>query len=235
MTTSTPANEWPPVFTIRRHWRAKHVKMSYSKSSGLELTLPKRFSTKHIPSILEENKDWILKQKKLYDHVAAVVRPLEIHLLAFQQKWTVHYFQNDKQPRVKPFSADGIILSGDIQDFSICQAKLSDWVKKQAKILVSAYFKNLAAEMQIPYQDLTIRSQSTLWGSCSQDKSIRLNYKLVFLPEVLMRHIMIHELCHTRHMNHSDRFWQMVAKFDKDWQVNKKAMRNADNYMPAWI
>jgi predicted metal-dependent hydrolase len=231
---STQISDWPPAYTIRRHWRAKYVKMSYSRSSGLEITLPKRISAKHIPAILEENKEWILKQKLLYDHAQVVVRPLEIDFLAFQQKWTVHYFQNDKRAKIRQF-ADGIILSGDIQDFNVCRDKLNHWVRKQAIILLGSYFKNLAETIGIPYNDLSLRSQSTLWGSCSQDKSIRLNYKLIFLPEPLMRHIMIHELCHTRHMNHSDKFWNLVAKFDTNWQEHKKAMRNAEHFIPAWL
>lgn len=234
MSMRPPISDWPPAYTIKRHWRAKYVKMSYSRSSGLEITLPKRFSTKHLPAILEENKDWILKQQRLHDHPEAYIRPQEIHLLAFQQKWSVHYFQNHKRPKIRQF-ADNIILSGDIQDFSVCRDKLNDWIRKQAKLLLAVYFKNLAENMGMPYQDLSVRSQSTLWGSCSQDKSIRLNYKLIFLPEALMRHIMIHELCHTKHMNHSDRFWDLVAKFDNNWLEHKKLMRAADRYMPAWL
>lgn len=227
--------EWPPVYTIKRHWRAKHVRMVYSRSAGLEITLPKRFSTKHLPSILEENKNWIIQQKIKHDHPDVYVRPLEIHFLAVNQRWSVHYFQNDKRPRIKQFSTDGIIMSGDIREFTICRQKLTDWVRKQSKNILIPYFRKLAERLQMPYLDVTVRSQSTLWGSCSADKSIRLNYKLLFLPEVLMRHIMIHELCHTIHMDHSSKFWQQVAKFDPQWKAHKQAMRNADQYMPAWI
>jgi predicted metal-dependent hydrolase len=229
------ATEWPPLYSIKRHWRAKHVKLSYSATHGLEVTIPKRFSLKHLPAIIEEHKDWIIKQKLTHISRPAPTRPLEIDFLAIKQKWTVHYFQNQKQPRIKEFSNDGIILSGDIEDINICRAKLDAWVRKQARLHLIPYFHNLAVQLSLPYSDVTIRAQSTLWGSCSQDKSIRLNYKLLFLPEELMRHIMIHELCHTKHMNHSEKFWQLVSIHDDNWEMHKKAMRAANKFMPAWI
>ncbi len=232
---SMSTNEWPPLYTVKRHWRARHVKMTYSHANGLEITVPKRFSQKHIPGIIEENKDWIIKQKIAYDKPEAQVRPTDIHFLAFQMLWSIHYFQTDKRPSIKAFSNEDIILSGDIRDFAVCHDKLRDWVRKQSKILLVPYFTKLSAEIGLPFSDVTIRSQSTLWGSCSQDKSIRLNYKLLFLPEDLMRHIMIHELCHTRHMNHSEKFWQLVATHDTYWLANRKAMKQAEKYMPAWL
>jgi len=232
---SLQVSDWPPVYTLKRHWRARHVKMAYSRTHGLQITVPLRFSAKHLPSIIEENKDWIIKQKHLHGEIKPVTRPAEITFSAFQQTCSVHYFQNDKRPRIKSLDAHGIILSGDIQEMSVCLEKLEAWVKQQAKHLLIPYFRELSLQMGLPYLDVTVRSQSTLWGSCSQDKSIRLNYKLVFLPENLLRHIMIHELCHTRYMNHSEKFWQLVAHFDDQWIAHRKAMKRADAFIPAWI
>jgi len=227
--------EWPPEYTIKRHRRAKHVKLLYTHHGGLQITMPHRFSVKQLPSILEEHKEWILQQKIKHDRPSAYVKPQDINLQAIQQKWIVHYFQNDKRPRVKQFAANEIILSGDIREFAVCREKLSNWVKKQAHLHLTSYFKHLAREIGMPFLDVSVRSQATLWGSCSQDKSIRLNFKLIFLPVELMRHIMIHELCHTIHMNHSQKFWDLVAKYDVNWKIHKREMRTADKFIPAWI
>lgn len=227
--------EWPPQFTIKRHWRSRHVKMTFSRISGLQITLPKRYSTKHIPSILEENKDWILSQQRKHYRPDPITRSTEIEFLAVNKKWSVHYFQTEKRPRVRQFASDGIILSGDIREFDICHDKLVDWIRKQAKLILPSYLAHVAHQCGLTFSDVSVRSQATLWGSCSHDKSIRLNYKLLFLPEGLMRHIMIHELCHTRYMDHSEKFWRLVASFDSNWKEHKNAMRRADNFMPSWI
>lgn len=225
---------WPPAYTVKRHWRARHVKMSYSQD-GLEITIPMRFSMKHLPALLDEHKDWIIKQSASVQPRAIISKPDIMQFLAFNKQWSVHYFQSEKRTRIKAIVPDGLIVTGDIQNETHCLQKLTAWVRVQASALLSAYFQRLSIELNLPYLDVCVRSQSTMWGSCSPDKSIRLNYKLVFLPEALMRHIMIHELCHTKHMNHSEQFWQLVARYDDQWLQHKKAIKKADHYMPAWL
>lgn len=227
-------SDWPPTYTVRRHSRARHVKLSYTQL-GLTVTIPMRFSVKHIPDIIEENKDWIIKHNLRQAMKPPLERPQQIEFQAFNQHWTVHYFQNEKRANIKTIIPNGLIVSGNIQELTTCLKKLKSWVRLQAEAMLISYFYQLSNQIGLTYREVSVRSQSTLWGSCSHDKSIRLNYKLVFLPEALMRHIMIHELCHTRFMNHSDRFWNLVAHYDEHWQLHRKAIKKADQYMPAWL
>jgi len=93
----------------------------------------------------------------------------------------------------------------------------------------------ISEKTQLPYKKATIRDQQTRWGSCTKDKNISLNYKILFLPEHLARHIFIHELCHTIHLNHSDKFWKLVEKFDSHWQEHRRAIRKVNELIPGWL
>lgn len=226
---------WPPAYQVKRHARARSVKFTLTKERGLQITVPPRFSLKRLPDILEQHKDWIIKHTAALPPTQPVLPPAIIQFLAFNRQYSVHYFQHEKALRVKTLGADGIIVSGDAAQELVWRTKLTLWVRKQAVQLLSAYFHTLATSLQLPYRDLSIRDQTTLWGSCSPDKSIRLNYKLIFLPEALMRHIMIHELCHTRFMDHSERFWGLVASFDEDWERHRRLMKKVEQYIPGWL
>ncbi len=85
------------------------------------------------------------------------------------------------------------------------------------------------------YKNLTFRGQKTVWGSCSSKKNINLNYKLLFLPARLVRYVLVHELCHIVHLDHSRRFWALVEQYEPDYARLKKELRHADHYMPEWI
>ena len=85
------------------------------------------------------------------------------------------------------------------------------------------------------YGKLSVRGQRTLWGSYSSSGTLSLNYKLLFLPPELVDYVVLHELAHTRHMDHSRAFWRLLDKMipgarDLDDQVN-----DAATLVPRWL
>lgn len=83
---------------------------------------------------------------------------------------------------------------------------------------------HLAARAGVPAARVSIRDQRGRWGSCSTTGTISLNWRLVLLPPALQDHVILHELAHVRHMNHSDRFWAQLAAWDPDWKANDRSL-----------
>jgi hypothetical protein len=98
---------------------------------------------------------------------------------------------------------------------------LVPWYKREAKRYFSQRLELLAQQHGFDYNKLTIRSQKTRWGSCSSRKNISLNWKLVKVPVFVSDYVMLHELVHTRIMNHSAVFWGAVAGYSPDYQDAK--------------
>src|SRR5205085_9394875 len=128
-----------------------------------------------------------------------------------------------------------IVFVGKMLDKTIYRKKIIHWIKNQARQYLTQLLKTLSQQTHLYFDSVTIRDQKTRWGSCSSDKTISLNYKLIFLPEHLVRHVLIHELCHTIYLNHSDKFWHTVATFDANWREHRRELRKADQYMPVWV
>jgi len=83
----------------------------------------------------------------------------------------------------------------------------------------------LAALYKFQPKSVTIRSQSTRWGSCSQARRISLNWRLVQVPPAVRDYVIVHELAHLRHLNHSKQFWSLVSRLMPDYPLHEKWLK----------
>ncbi len=75
------------------------------------------------------------------------------------------------------------------------------------------------------YTSITVRDQKTRWGSCSSRGTLSFNYRLIFAPPMILDYVVVHELCHLTHMDHSKNFWNMVASVMPEYKEYRKWLR----------
>lgn len=99
-------------------------------------------------------------------------------------------------------------------------------IKKRAKQEIPFLVEEYASVMGVTYEHISIRAQKTVWGSCTADGNLNFNCLLVLLPERLIRYVVVHELCHRKEMNHSQKFWQEVEKILPDYKELRKQLKD---------
>jgi len=97
--------------------------------------------------------------------------------------------------------------------------------RARAKRDLPARLLKLAAEHGLAVHRISIRNQRWRWGSCSRSGHICLNWRLVRMPEFVRDYVMIHELMHLKRMDHSPRFWKLVAKACPEYQLARQWLR----------
>jgi predicted metal-dependent hydrolase len=204
----------------------------------LEIILPKRAKIAEAETLLNEKRGWIEKNAYLLEKFAASTEALQlpqsIHLLCCNELWKISYRYSPGKTQIICRPQHELTVLGDIDDKPMCFKALRQWLEQKAEEILAPQLYSLSRQFQLPFKNLTVRNQKTRWGSGSSQKSINLNFKLIFLPEKLARHIMVHELCHTIHLNHSRKFWQLVAQLDPNWQIHRQMSRHTENYLPIW-
>lgn len=85
-----------------------------------------------------------------------------------------------------------------------------------------AHFQNIYG---VSWKRVSIRNQKTRWGSCSRTGNLSFNYRLLLLPPHLCDYVVVHELCHLLEMNHSNRFWALMAKTFPDYRELRRELR----------
>lgn len=118
-------------------------------------------------------------------------------------------------------------------DESIMHKKVSDFVSMKARQYLSPRIQHWSQQCEWPFKQLRFGTQKTRWGSCTSQKTISLNEKLIFLESHLIDYVLIHELAHTIELNHSDRFWLLVEKHVPHYRTCLQELKKV--HIPNWF
>lgn len=230
-----------PDYTIRESARAKHVRFKVSVSDGLVVVIPKGFERQRIPGLLESKRAWLVRAlNKIEKHREAMLppdqHPMEVEFPAISRTWQLDWIEiggaKISITEIDPFR---LRILGSIQDRTAWQPALKRWLIERGREHLIPWTESLSQELAIHIQRMTVRCQKTRWGSYSTKGTVSLNAQLLLLPRRLARYVLIHELCHAVHPNHSSRFWQLVRQWEPEANRLRAELRNAWRLVPGWL
>jgi len=201
--------------------------------------LPLGMAKSEADKLVLQQQQWISRTLMRMQQQAPVtekVLPANIELLAIGKKIQVVYVAMQKKPLIWNQETLQLSVSNDAvcSDDAGVPKLLRDWLKIYAKECLPDFLKKIAADMQVDYRAVSVRLQKTRWGSCSMRGNISLNAKLLLLPPEVVRYVLVHELSHLKHMNHSAVFWRYVEKFEPDYRERRGELRRLSMGLPRW-
>ena len=163
---------------------------------------------------------------------------------------TVHFVDGAQLPylgeplrlRLEPAARSVFLSEGKTERELIVNAakdteeeRVKDWVqvwfKKEAERYLGGRIKVIADQALVSFSGWGLSSAKGRWGSCSSDRRIRLNWRLIHLAPTLIDYVIAHELAHLDEMNHSARFWKRVGEINPDYENARRALKGV--YMPT--
>lgn len=228
-----------PGFDVRESARARRLSIKVYPRGRVEVVVPKRTRPKEIESFVSENSEWISRAREAFaiEHPPQPFRlPESIELPALARSMAVRYYPRPKATSVR-FRArkSEVALAGQTSDHRLCVSALKRWLAATARREFAPWLNSLSEYTGMPYDRLQVRAQRTCWGSRSNTGTISLNLCLLFLEPELVRYLMLHELCHGKHMNHSKRFWRFVGKFEPEYRKLDRQLTECWNRVPNWM
>jgi predicted metal-dependent hydrolase len=224
---------WAPDFSVRRSLRAKRLSLRIV-AGRLELVVPKRASTKQARDFMLASRDWVEAHQHLLVTSDSIL-PQTIYLPCVGLEYTVDFMPNSSQYMRLTESGNSLILSSSEQNIPCAVDKLKRWLHLKATEHLPTLLSSVSTECAIEYSKCTVRRQRTIWGSCSFDKTISLNYKLLLCPADLVHYVIIHELCHILHHNHSAKFWNLVNSYLPNYKDSISQLREVEQSLPGWV
>lgn len=228
-----------PGFVVRKSGRAKRLSIKVYPRGRVEVVVPKRTSAAAVRAFVEAHRDWIRDTREAFaaEHPPEpFALPDRVRLPAIERAFHVRYESDDGSAAVRYRVTRGtVVLSGGTRDPARCVGALRRWLASLAKREYLPRLRSLSMLTSTVFRGMHVRGQKTCWGSRSSTGTISLNYCLLFLSPAHLRYVMIHELCHARHMNHSRRFWGLVGSFEPDYRRLDADLNACWKQIPAWV
>ncbi len=228
-----PARAW----VVRESRRARRLAVRVFQSGRVESVVPPRTSGTAVAHFVARHRGWI-ERKCAEAQRNAIARepfpPYGIELSGCGQNWRVHL--SGGAGRLRLAAAGGVLsLTGEAGDARQVRQALRGWLIGHAREVLGTMLGQCARERGFSFERVVVRRQRTRWGSCSVRGTISLNCCLLFQRPPVLRYLLIHELAHTRHMNHSRRFWQCVADHCPDHRALDRELLDGWRRVPAWV
>lgn len=227
-------------YSVRVSPRARRVQLRVSPYGQVEVVIPKRFDRRLVPVFVARNRDWlerklaqVRQRREEFPHLHDPL-PEAVTLRAIGEEWRVNY-QSGGTARARLCALEERrLLQMETGPTAVCHTAMRQWLADKGRLHLSPWLRQVSKELELPFARATVRGQKTRWGSCSARGNISINRNLLFLPSPLVRYVFVHELCHTRHMNHSKRFWALVERLEPDFRTLDAGLRQAGEYVPLW-
>jgi predicted metal-dependent hydrolase len=233
----TSINGQTITYTVRRSPRARHVRLEVRRQTGLTVVVPRSYKMGLLPGLLKSKERWISR---------SLARCGSFQSPYVEEKpgsgETIPYLGRDLKlvKRENNGEVDSVTLEGDTLAVSqglfkngILEPALERWYRAEAASLINEKVDRLSSQMGTHCKRIVIRGQKTRWGSCSHKKNLSFNWKLIMAPEPVIDYVVIHELAHLKEMNHSKRFWELVAEHCHRWREHKKWLRQHEADLTA--
>lgn len=230
--------KWP-VEVHRRNFR-RSVSIYLYPNKPIKVVAAKSTSQKVITDFLMAKKDWIEKNFEKFSEIAEKFPEKKIK--AYEN---FPFLGKDRKLKVvitlnkKPFvsvTEENLLLhiprndwsaNSLIEEHPTALTEIRHFYKREAVQLLSERIKFWAEQMNLHPAQVKFREQRTRWGSCSSRKIINLNWRLIVFNQEIIDYVIVHELAHLQHMNHSDRFWSLVEKYIADYKGIMKSLKES--------
>jgi predicted metal-dependent hydrolase len=198
---------------IRRHRQARRYTLRIDAvSREVVLTIPPRGSVKEAREFAQKHGGWIAARLKRLPEAAPFAHGTEVPLRGVPHR--IAHRRGTRGTVWTESDQDGNRLLCVAGEAPHVDRRIGDFLKREARTALDAAARRYAAQLDVPIKRISVRDQSSRWGSCSNTGVLSFSWRLILAPPFVLDYLAAHEVAHLHELNHSPRFWRLVAKLD---------------------
>ena len=209
------------------------------KRGQVRVLAPLRYPAIHITEFVIQKQIWVrnklaeqqhtLKLRDSFNEADQILYKGENHQLVYKRS---KQFQLSLENKTITLFTPTRVQEDNIQRYQ--KQKIALWFQQQANHDLPARLQQLSEQTALNPSGLSIKKYKARWGSCNNKGHINLNYLLMMTPDFVIDYVIIHELCHLKHMNHSAQFWQLVAYHCPNFKQAKQWLKQHSQQLHAF-
>lgn len=210
---------------ISRSVRARSVRISVTHGGTLRASLPPYapliILKRLVASSRAQLREMLRQSAPAYqlEHGAAIGKSHRLAIINASRTSVKRYKQH-----ITVTLAPGAHMTDSIVEKQVREA-IKAALRLEAKSYLPKRLAHIAKKLDCHYEKVRFSHASSRWGSCSSTGTISLNIALMKLPHELIDYVLIHELCHTKQMNHSAKFWALVETADPSYKLHRRSLK----------
>ncbi|MDP4180105.1 MAG: SprT family zinc-dependent metalloprotease [Bacillota bacterium] len=213
-------------YGITESSKAKNIRLVIDQN-GLRIVKPKRVGTGEVDRVIKEKAEWVYKHFNEFQERRAKipVRKWESgeSVLYLGEKYIISIKEHNKNTVSVGFNGVLFEMLIDSKIYGeerrvIIESAFKKWYKKAAYKIFDERLKYFCGITGMKYDSMRIKEQKTRWGSCSGKGNLNFNWKLIMAPLWVIDYVILHEVCHLKHLNHSKDFWKMTRGYMPDYK-----------------
>jgi len=212
-------------YTLKRIARSASIRIRLNNEGQVIVSSPLFVSRSQIDAYVRQTEPWIRRQQE----------KLKLKLMSYPnlnwEEGTVSYLGKLHPIRFRTTGdkvtiENGVFWINPVTGIETdAKRTLVQWLSYKSKLEILNRVKYFGSIMRVKYNEVRFGQQTTRWGSCSGNNNLRFNWRLIHFPLEVIDYVVIHELSHTIHHNHSKNFWQLVEKYCPNWKTQRNFLK----------
>lgn len=210
--------------------RRKNISLEIDPGGDILVKAPTYLNNGYIKKFIQSKESWITKRISKIEEGIKKYPLTENSTVPFLGNQLTLTFGTHK--RGVKHNKESVILPDNCSDI---KSALRKWYKNIAKDLITEEVINITGQIGVKFNRIFIKEQKTRWGSCSGKNNLNFNWKIVLTEPELLKYLVIHEVCHLVHMNHSKKYWNLVEQYDPNYRLHRKRLQDAGYYLVSFL
>ena len=196
---------------IKKSKRVKHLWLK-ADVYGVYVVVPSNYSIEKIHNFIESKKKWILKTSEYYKKLREGYGEGNLAINTISFLGAIYRLQIVKDTSSSAIISDNLkLITFHVTDRCKYKYDIKEWYRRQTAQIVAERLPVISRKLDLQYNKVSIKSQTSRWGSCSKKRNLNFNLLLAAVPIKVIDYVLTHELIHLIELNHSKRFWSIVA------------------------